>query len=284
MAPLLRLDSAEKWQQETLSIISHNLENSVLELLWGSPGSMLMLCALIKPGRITAEHTDLLHRGLAYFEDQLITSPSTGAQLWEQDLYGRQVCMTGAAHGFAGVALAIIKTLPFLPAGDAELWRQRLRATTIATATTENGFANWLPAIDATDDQEPNWLVQFCHGAPGVVMCLAELMGVDEQFDALLLRGAALTFDAGPLAKGGNFCHGTAGNGYTFLKVFEQTQDQIWLDRARQFAATAMLQVQQNKLQHNGYHYSLWTGDTGVALFVDACLRSDSSMPTLDSF
>ncbi len=284
MAPLLRLDSEDKWREETLSIISNNLENPVLELLWGSPGSLLMLNALIKSGRTTPEHTALLDRGLTYFEDQLISSPSTGAQLWQQHLYGNQVCMTGAAHGFAGVGLAILKALPFLPASDAELWRQRLRTTTIATATTENGFANWLPAVDEANSKKPNWLVQFCHGAPGVVMCLAELMGVDEQFDALMLSGAALTFDAGPLTKGGNFCHGTAGNGYAFLKVFEQTQDQIWLDRARQFAATAMVQVQQNKLQHNDYHYSLWTGDTGVALFVDACLRNDSSVPTLDVF
>jgi len=284
MAPLLRLDPAEQWRQETLSIISENLENSVLELLWGSPGSLLMLSALIKSGVIAAEHNVLLDRGLSYLEDQLVTSPSTGAELWEQHLYGKHLRLTGAGHGFAGVGLAILRALPLLSTRDANRWESRLRATTIATATTENGFANWAPGIDQTDSPLPNWLVQFCHGAPGVIMCLADLMGVDEQFDALMLSGAALTFAAGPLTKGGNFCHGTAGNGYAFLKVFEQTQDQIWLDRARQFAATAMVQVQQNKLQHNGYHYSLWTGDTGVALFVDACLRSDSSMPTLDNF
>jgi hypothetical protein len=33
--------------------------------------------------------------------------------------------------------------------------------------------------------------------------------------------GGELTWRAGPLAKGANLCHGTAGNGYAFLALFE---------------------------------------------------------------
>ena len=71
----------------------------------------------------------------------------------------------------------------------------------------------------------------------------------------LALAGGELTWLAGPLAKGGGLCHGTAGNGYAFLELLRRTGDELWLDRARAFAAHAIGQVQGR--------YSLWTGTSG---------------------
>ena len=46
-------------------------------------------------------------------------------------------------------------------------------------------------------------LVQHCHGAPGMITCLADLpSGVDASFDRLLEKGGELTWKAGPLTKG----------------------------------------------------------------------------------
>ena len=53
--------------------------------------------------------------------------------------------------------------------------------------------------------------MQFCHGAPGFVICLADMPGSD--LDDLLLAAGDAIWAAGPLAKGSNLCHGTAGNG-----------------------------------------------------------------------
>ena len=60
--------------------------------------------------------------------------------------------------------------------------------------------------------------------------------------EELLLAGAELTWRAGPpgMEKGSGLCHGTAGNGYAFLKAFERTGDERWLDRARRFAVHAL--------------------------------------------
>ena len=41
-------------------------------------------------------------------------------------------------------------------------------------------------------------------------------------------------------------CHGTAGNGYTFLKLYRRTRNQVWLDRARAFACRISDQVRVN--------------------------------------
>ena len=47
------------------------------------------------------------------------------------------------------------------------------------------------------------------------------------------------------MGKGSGICHGTAGNGHAFLKVFERTGDELWLDRARRFAVHAVEQVER---------------------------------------
>ena len=67
----------------------------------------------------------------------------------------------------------------------------------------------------------------------------------DDEHERLLLAGGELTWRAGPLAKGANLCHGTAGNGYAFLALFERTGDELWLERARAFAMHAVAQVAQ---------------------------------------
>ena len=85
--------------------------------------------------------------------------------------------------------------------------------------------------------------MQWCHGAPGIVASLAALAPGDDEHERLLLAGGELTWRAGPLAKGANLCHGTAGNGYAFLALFERTGDELWLERARAFAMHAAAQV-----------------------------------------
>jgi DUF1680 family protein len=115
-------------------------------------------------------------------------------------------------------------------------------------------------------------LVQWCHGAPGLVIALGALCdGTDPAFDALMTQAGALTWRAGPLRKGGGLCHGTAGNGYAFLRLFAQTEDERWLDRARRFAMHAVHQSEAAQQRHGDLRHSLWTGDIGVALYLRAC-------------
>jgi hypothetical protein len=125
-------------------------------------------------------------------------------------------------------------------------------------------------------------LVQFCHGAPGFVTCLARYPGT--ALDALLLAAGETTWTAGPLAKGANLCHGTAGNAYAFLVLFERTQDERWLERARAFAMHAIAQARADAAQFGQLRHSLWSGDRGLAIFLVDCIRAQARFPTLDVF
>ena len=104
----------------------------------------------------------------------------------------------------------------------------------------------------------------------------------DDDLDALLLAGGELTCAAGPLRKGANLCHGTAGNGFALLKLFTRTGDELWLERARRFAVHAADQVAAAREHHGRGRYSLWTGDVGTAMYLAACLEGTSDVPTID--
>ena len=83
-------------------------------------------------------------------------------------------------------------------------------------------------AAAATASRPDEIRVQWCHGAPGIVATLGDLMTLE-----LALAGGELTWRAGPLAKGPGLCHGTAGNAYAFLVLHARTGDELWLERAR---------------------------------------------------
>lgn len=124
--------------------------------------------------------------------------------------------------------------------------------------------------------------MQFCHGAPGFVICLADMPG--KALDALLVAAGEAIWAAGPLTKGSNLCHGTGGNGYAFLKLFQRSGDALWLERARAFAMHAIAQMEADAQQYGQLRYSLWTGDPGLAIYLWDCLRGRAAFPTLDVF
>ena len=84
--------------------------------------------------------------------------------------------------------------------------------------------------------------------------------------------------------KGSNLCHGTAGNGYAFLKLYQRTKKTMWLERARAFAMHAIRQYECHAKQYGQLRYSLWTGDLGLAVYLWDCMRGEAKFPTMDIF
>jgi lantibiotic modifying enzyme len=196
--------------------------------------------------------------------------------LWTQDLYGRQEQYLGPAHGFAGCVLALAHE-------PSEELNRRASDAFRRYAVQEDGLANW-PALAGADlvTRQKDIRMQWCHGAPGMVASLAEIAPADDEHERLLLAGGELTWRAGPLKKGANLCHGTAGNGLAFLKLFRRTGDELWLERARAFAMHAAAQVERERRALGRGHYSLWTGDPGTALYLALCLDGGAALPGLD--
>jgi lantibiotic modifying enzyme len=171
--------------------------------------------------------------------------------------------------------------LPLLDEQRSAELRRDTNAVLARTAVLEDGAANW-PPRDRPDLPGPDGQirVQWCAGAPGIVVGAAEYM--DEE---LLLAGAELAWRTGPpnLEKGPGICHGTSGNGYAFLKAFERTGDERWQERARRFAMHALEQVERLRAERGHGRYSLWTGDVGVALYAADCLDCRAEYPFFDS-
>jgi hypothetical protein len=117
-----------------------------------------------------------------------------------------------------------------------------------------------------------------------MVTTFADAPFASAELDELLLMGGELTWNAGPLSKGSNLCHGTGGNGYAFLKLHRRTGNSVWLERARSFAMTAIAQYRDARRDFGKGRYSLWTGDIGLAIYLWDCLTVEPRFPTIDIF
>ncbi|MFT3954464.1 MAG: LanC-like protein [Piscinibacter sp.] len=273
-------------------LIEGNIEHPARELMWGSPGTLL--AALLMHQRTgQARFAELFRRTAAVLWSQLEWSEAHGCHYWTQALYGQVSSYMDAVHGFVGTALPLIRGRHLL-GGDWERWQECIATSVRRSATLERApgsdamHVNWVPwlVLDAAQrerwDAHPRWLLQYCHGSPGFVINLADFPGTG--LDDLLLAAGETTWAAGPLKKGSNLCHGTGGNGYAFLKLFQRTGDARWLGRARAFAMHGIRQTQQHAAQYGRMRYSLWTGDLGFAVYLWDCIRGEAAFPTLDVF
>jgi Lanthionine synthetase C-like protein len=246
---LQRLAPSQANLERLSELISANERDERSELMWGSPGTILA-------GRelgldVTASIEWLLGRR----DDE---------GLWTQQMYGRTTRYLGPAHGFAGCVLAL---------GDVAGVSETLQRL----AVEEDGLVNWPPLPGqrlGEGSRDGQIRVQWCHGAPGIVATLAYVL--DEELAA---KGGELVWRAGPLRKGANLCHGTAGNGYAFLALLERTGDERWLTRARAFALHAAGQVEHSRSEHGRGRYTLWTGDLGTALYLADCMDGGGKLP-----
>lgn len=243
VSSLLGGDHAERVRELAIA----NERNPTWELFWGSPGTL-----------VAARELGLDEE---YRRSAAILVEEWDGGLWTQDFNGKVRQMLGPAHGLAGNVHALRGLLD-----DDEL-RRRVVPVLREHAVREDGLVNWPPNVGADCTR-----TQWCHGAPGIVTTIGDLLP-----DDLLLGASELTWHAGPLGKGAGLCHGTAGNGYAFLRTHALTGDDLWLERARRFAMHALEQVQRDPGR-----YTLFTGDVGAALFARACIDVDPRFPTMD--
>jgi len=255
---------------------SANTDLPIRELMWGLPGSML---ACVHMDEMTGEE-----RWQSLFVTQALRllgelEMSEVGPLWTQDLYGRRVRYLGPVHGFAGNMIPLMRGWRWL--NDAQ--RDRVGAvvpqTLAANARLSTDGTAWMPAAG---DDRPYALCQHCHGSPGMVTAFADAPFSSPEFENLLIEAGRFTWAAGPLAKGSNLCHGTGGNGYTFLKLYRRTNNPVWLERARAFAMTAIVQCREAREKLGRGRFSLWTGDVGLAIYLWDCLAVEPHFPTID--
>ena len=269
-------------EDKLFEAVRSNLRHRTREMLWGSPGTLVVALHMAAAGR-GDRWKEVIREGAQILLDEMEFDDALGAWVWHQDMYGKTRCFIGAGHGFAGNVYPILRASPYLPQAIVQEYLERTWTTLNALALRADGCANWHAVNDPVLVQGRLPLVQDCHGAPGIVVRLASVPR-SERWDRLLEEAGTLTWRAGPLRKGASLCHGTAGNGYAFLKLWSRTRDEQWLARARAFAMHAVTQVQAERRKQGHGRFSLWTGDIGTALYLADCLAGRSDFPTLDYF
>ena len=277
-----RLAGSREVADRMHATIASNIANPTREALWGAPGTMV--AALHMHGWTGEERwRDLYLENVEQLWRTWLPSEDAACRLWTQDLYGSTVQLLGAGHGFAGNAYALLRGAALLPAPRRDALYDRCVETLSATVVLEGDGANWPPGVGAPRPGRTKMLLQWCHGAPGIVTGLADFPAArSAAMDELLVKAGNATWSAGPLAKGPGVCHGTAGNGYAFLKLHQRTGDPVWLVRARSFAMHAIAQSERARQHHGRRRYSLWTGDPGLAVYLWHCLTESGGLPALD--
>jgi hypothetical protein len=303
---IMRLTPEQVIADHIYARASANLQLPTRELMWGLPGSMLACLSMdqISREKPKAKEKDRDRpqgpelgqqppdpRWRALFEaqaDRLLAElqDTSAGPIWVQDLYGRKQIYLGPVHGFAGNMIPLLRGWEWLTDSQKARVAAAVTLTLGKNAAREDGQAKegqatWPPVVT---EAPPPWPCQHCHGAPGMVTTFADAPFKSTELDTLLVEGGNFIWAAGPLAKGASLCHGTAGNGYAFLKLYKRTGDPVWLDRARSFAMTAIAQCRETRKEVGRGRYSLWTGDIGLAVYLWDCMRGEARFPTVDVF
>jgi hypothetical protein len=255
-----------------------NMTLPIRELMWGMPGSMLA-CVHMAEMTNEARWKALFRAQASRLLDEL--EETKNGPLWTQDLYGRRLQYLGPVHGYAGNMIPLLRGWDWLGVEQRDRITEAVPRTLAANAWRSNTGTSWRAV--AGHDLPPT-LCQHCHGAPGMVTTFADAPFASPELDELLVEGGHFAWTAGPLAKGSNLCHGTAGMGYAFLKLYRRTKDPKWIARARAFAMTAISQCRAARKIFGRGRYSLWTGDIGLAVYLWDCLTGEPRFPTIDVF
>ena len=242
-----RLEGLSTTADKIGAAVDANWDNPVREYMFGSPGTAMLSLALFNE---TGDEVwaSRFRRDVSRLWETLEPCQGADCLIWEQHLQGQKATHMGAVHGFAGNVLPALRGLNLLPDAEQKKWLDCIARTLRATAIHDGELVNWPQSVGKHRLGRTALLVQHCHGAPGIVNCVADFpsSGIDD----LLLAAGETIWRAGPVRKGCCICHGTAGNGYAFLKLFKRTGDEKWLERARRFAAHSIDQCEAAARRH----------------------------------
>jgi len=131
-------------------------------------------------------------------------------------------------------------------------------------------------------------LVQWCHGAPGLIMMLCQAYCIygDATFLEEAEKAGQVVWERGLLRKGFGTCHGTSGSGFSLLSLFRASKKEIWLFRALKMGEFGLdYQAVEEKYQSSppDNPYSLFQGMSGFICFYLSLLEpSQSHFPAFE--
>lgn len=273
-----KLVASQQNRDELHHIIEKLPGNDKNEILYGIPSTLLVAFHAYK---LTGE--DRFFRLSHKLKDNMLSKWNFDHDrecfLWTQHFQtSRQ--FIGAAHGTFGNLHVLFKVSELLSPKELTLIEERASVAFQKLACSTEKHANW-PILA---DPSSGFLLHWCHGSPGAICALADFLPRNKVNDDLLLKGGELIWDAGPLKKGTSLCHGTSGNAIAFLKLFNRTQDEKWLERAQAFSMHCLKQCELMEKQYGRLRFSLWTGDLGLVWLHQQIKNQTANLPILDIY
>ena len=240
-----------------------------LDVTLGRSGTLLASCLLFEAART---HKSVDTKPLKNFADSAMTAIWKKAGSFDRTRRPSPAFdYLGIAHGWAGLLYA---TLRWCSCSGVSLPRQvEPSLWGLAACAERHGEGMRWPVLPA--DASGGYMSGWCHGSAGYVHLWTEAyraLGKTE-FLALAESAARDTWEVRPQA--GHICCGLAGQAYGLLALFQQTKDQVWLQRARKLARLAAGAAVTPE-----YASSLYKGDVGIAILAaEIATPDDACMP-----
>ena len=157
----------------------------------------------------------------------------------------------GAAHGAIGILTQIVLTDPS--------WAPKVEADVGVVLSYQYDGGNFPSSIPPSRDR----MVQFCHGAPGVVSSLEAIKpffpALQNRIERAIQEGRECIWERGLLTKEPCLCHGTAGNALALAtKEMEHFLTYTTGHEIKSMAKDGMLEKSDDPS-------GLWCGEAGRA-------------------
>ncbi|XP_067107832.1 lanC-like protein 2 isoform X2 [Osmerus mordax] len=230
------------------------------ELLYGRAGYLYALLYVNKEispntvdeGTITKVVTAIVESGKNLSSEEKKTERCPLLYEWHKKQY------VGAAHGLAGIYYMLMQPGSKVHQG---MLSELVRPSIDYVRHKRFRSGNYPSSLSNETDR----LVHWCHGAPGVVHMLI-MAHKEEKYLKEAQECGEVIWQRGLLRKGYGLCHGTAGNGYTFLSLYRLTQDRKHLYRACKFAEWC-LDYGTHGCRIPDRPYSLFEGSNFISTF-----------------
>ena len=217
---------------------------------------------------------------------------------WSKGYKNNPTVYLGAVHGMFGIIYLLLKTILIIPetlAKEKDLNEINAEILNTVQFIIKQQFDDG--NFPACLGEQSNYLVHFCHGAPGSIytLSLAYQYFKDKSILRSLLLAGELIWQKGIVRKGNLICHGIIGNGIVLYELYKITQDYKWKIRFFNFAlATFDKEIQsickdtedQGRIMKGipDSPYSLMEGQSGLIVFYSDILNDSVRFPGFEIY
>uniref|UniRef100_A0A674IMU3 LanC like 2 n=2 Tax=Terrapene triunguis TaxID=2587831 RepID=A0A674IMU3_9SAUR len=243
------------------------------ELLYGRAGYLYALLYLnteigpdAVPQSVIKEVVDaIIESGKNFSKEERKTERCPLLYQWHRKQY------IGAAHGVAGIYYMLMQPVSNV---DQETLTELVKPSIDYVRHKKFRSGNYPSSLSNETDR----LVHWCHGAPGVIHVLMQAYKSfkEDKYLKDAMDCSDVIWQRGLLRKGYGICHGTAGNGYSFLSLYHLTEDKKYLYRACKFAEWC-LEYGAHGCRIPDRPYSLFEGMAGAIHFLSDILVPETS-------